>query len=157
MSKRSTLLASLFAMFAAIALVAPSARAASLDSRMYGMWVLDVPHSTFGGPYPAPKSGLVNWTEQGLVFAITLGDGSLYADATVTVGGCILVGVPASYGCEIRIASPTHVHLTVRDGQHVERDADIELIDDNTERTVHRVTPADGAPYTETTLWTRVR
>lgn len=138
----------------AVALTAEPARAASLDSMMYGMWVLDTAHSQFGGPYPAPKSGLVNWTEHGWVFAVMSADG-LYADAAVIDHGCILVGVPRPYTCQIDIVTPTHVHLILRNGDRTEREGDIELVDDNTQRIVHRVTPADGTPYTETTLWTR--
>jgi hypothetical protein len=37
----------------------------------------------------------------------------------------------------------------------VRRVGDIELVDSNTTRTTHRVTPAEGAPYVETTVWRR--
>lgn len=129
---------------------------ATLDSRMYGMWMLDPARNTSDGPYPTPKAGLVNWTEHGMVFAITLADGSLYADATVFDDhGCIMVGVPKTYRCEVDIVTPTHVHLIVRRGQTIEREGDIELVDNDTQRTVHKVTPEHGEPYTETTVWTR--
>ena len=135
---------------------APASRqSVALDPKMRGMWALDTARSQFGGPYPAPKSGLVNWTEHGWVFALGTADGSVYADGAVIDQGCILVGVPSPHTCEVQVVTPTHVHLIMRDGARIDREGDIELVDDNTQRTVHRVTPSTGAPYTETTIWTR--
>jgi hypothetical protein len=126
-----------------------------LDARMYGMWTLDTSHSTFGGPYPPPVSGEVNWTASGWAFALRLADGGLYTDAAYTDGGCSLVGVPASTNCTVEAVSPTHVRLIIRDGDRVDRTADIELIDKDIQRAVHRVTPPKGEAYTETTIWKR--
>lgn len=127
----------------------------ALDARMYGMWTLDAKHSVFGGPYPPPINGMVNWTPSGWSFALALPDGGLYTDAVYTDGGCSLVGAPATWGCSVEALSPTHVRLIIRDGPHVERTAEIELIDNDSQRTVHRVTPSKGARYTETTIWKR--
>ena len=69
--------------------------------------------------------------------------------------GCILVGVSSPYTCEVQIVTPKHVHLIMRDGGRIDREGDIELVDDNTQRTVHKVTPSTGAAYIETTIWTR--
>ncbi len=127
----------------------------SLDARMYGMWTLDTGHSTFGGPYPPPISGKVNWSAGGWAFALSFSDGGMYTDAAYTDDGCSLVGVPGSWGCSVEAITPTHVRLIVRDGTRIDRTADIELVDQDTERAVHRVTPSKGAAYTETTLWRR--
>ena len=127
----------------------------ALDPRMYGMWTLDASHSVFGGPYPPPISGKVNWTANGWSFALSFADGGLYTDAAYTDDGCSLVGVSASKSCTVKALSPTHVRLIIREGAHVDRTADIELIDVDTERAVHRVTPLKGAAYTETTTWKR--
>jgi hypothetical protein len=122
---------------------------------MYGMWTLDVAHSVFGGPYPPPITGKVNWTANGWAFALSFDDGGIYTDAAYTDDGCSLVGVSNSWSCYIEAITPTHVRLIVRDGSRVDRTADIELVDNDTERAVHRVTPSEGAAYTETTLWKR--
>ena len=129
----------------------------AVDARMYGKWTLDAAHSVFGGPYPPPVGGKVNWTATGWAFALRFADGGLYTDAVYTDDGCSLLGVPASWGCSVEALSPTHVRLIVREGSRVDRTADIELIGKDTERTVHRVTPARGAAYSETTLWRRDR
>ena len=128
-----------------------------LDPRLRGFWTLNVEQSEFGGAEAKPKSGLVNWTETGFVFAIVTADASLYADAVVLGKQCQMMGVPASYSCEFRILTPRRCLLTLRDGNSVLRVADIELISDNTTRTVHHVTPATGKPYDEKTLWVRQR
>ena len=126
-----------------------------LDPKLRGFWVLNVEQSEFGGAEAKPKSGLVNWTETGFVFAIVTADGSLYGDAVVLGKQCKMIGVPASYSCEFKMLTPSHCLLTVRDGKSVRRIADIELIDANTTRTVHHVTPPAGKPYDEKTLWVR--
>jgi|SRR6185295_17417797 len=127
----------------------------ALDPRMYGMWTLDAGHSVFGGPYPPPIGGKVNWNTSGWAFALSFAEGGMYTDAAYTDDGCSLVGVPLSWGCTVKAVSPRHVRLVVREGSRVDRTADIELIDKDTQRAVHRVTPSKGAAYTETTVWKR--
>ena len=127
----------------------------ALDARMYGLWTLDAPHSVFGGPYPPPISGKVNWTVSGWAFALAFADGGIYTDAAYTDYGCSLVGVPAPWRCSVEVVSPTHIHLVMREGSRVDRSADIELVDENTQRALHRVTPSTGQPFTETTVWKR--
>jgi hypothetical protein len=97
----------------------------------------------------------VNWTASGWAFALSFSDGGIYTDAAYTDNGCSLVGAPASWSCSVEAIGPTHVHLIVRDGSRVDRTADIELVDQDTERAIHRVTPSKDAAYTETTLWKR--
>ncbi len=155
MLKRAVLIALLLSpSLFSVVMAAPPAQAIKLDPKMYGMWLLDAAHSKFGGPYPSPTSGLVNWTEHGWVFAVNSAEG-LYGDATVIDHGCILVGVKRDYTCEVRIVTPTHLHLIMRNNGRIEREGDIELLDANTQRAVHRVTPSAGASYTEATIWTR--
>jgi hypothetical protein len=122
---------------------------------MYGIWSLDAARSTFAGADVAPVSGSVNWTSSGWAFALGFANGGIYTDAIYTQGGCVPIGVSAPWNCSIRVISPTHIHLVMREGSRVDRSADIELIDDHTQRAAHRVTPSHGKPYTETTLWTR--
>ena len=127
----------------------------SIDPRMYGIWTLDAAHSAFGGPFPAPTKGQVNWTASGWAFALAFPDGSLYTDAAYTDDGCSLVGVAAPWECSVEVLSPTHVRLIMREGPRVDRVGEIELVDKDTQRAVHRVTPSHGQPYTETMLWKR--
>lgn len=128
-----------------------------MDPGLRGFWTLNVEQSSFGSVDAKPKSGLVNWSENGFVFSVVNGDGSLYADAVVLDTHCKMIGVPASYSCDFKVVTPHHTQLTIRDGSSVRRVADIELISDNTTRTVHHVTPASGKPYDETTIWERQR
>jgi hypothetical protein len=136
---------------------APVPHGMHLDSRMYGTWTLDAARSHFGGPYPAPTSGMVNWNEHGWAFAIGSNEEVVYTDAVSVDQGCALVGVSGSVTCAAEATSPTHVHMVIREGGRISRVADIDLLDDNTQRAVHVITPSEGAPYTETTLWTRSR
>jgi len=46
-----------------------------------------------------------------------------------------------------------HVHFTLKQGATVRRVGDIELLENGTAQTTHRVTPAEGAPYVENTIW----
>ena len=121
-----------------------------------GNWMLNVAASTFG-PDGAPSAGTIRWTEHGWVLAMVFPNGYVYADAVVTDHGCALIGVPSDYTCRIDIVTPTHLRFLLKQGTHTRRVGDIELLDRNTTRTVHRVSPASGAPYTETTIWTRSR
>ena len=127
-----------------------------IDSRLRGNWTLDVARSTFG-PDGGPTAGVVRWTAHGWVLALTLPGGSLYADGVVTDNGCALIGVSAGYHCSLRVLSPTHLRFTLREGQLVRRVGDIELITADTTRTVHRITPNGGPPFTETMYWGRDR
>lgn len=126
-----------------------------LDPKLHGFWTLNIESSDFGGTEAKPKSGLVNWSETGFVFAIVKADGSLYADAVLLGKQCKMIGVPATNSCEFKVLAPRHCQLIVRDRADVRRVADIELIDDNTTRTVHHVTPPGGKPYDERTIWER--
>jgi hypothetical protein len=82
-------------------------------------------------------------------------DGQLYADAAATDHGCMLIGVPSDFSCEVSIVAPQHILLKLKQGEVVRRIGDIELIDKNTTRTTHRVTPRDGWSYVEKTIWER--
>ena len=124
-----------------------------MDAALRGEWKLNVGKSTFG-PGPAPKAGHVSWTEHGWVFAITT-LGGIYADAVVTDNGCTLIGVPSEYSCGIEMLTPRHLRLTMKQAGAVRRVGEIELLDKNTTKTTHRVTPKEGEPYTETTIWER--
>lgn len=133
-----------------------SAGAQRIDPALRGNWTLDVPASSFG-PDGAPTAGTVRWTEHGWVLALVFGGGYVYADAVVTDHGCALIGVPDDFSCSIAVLSPRHVRFTLREGDAIRRVGDIELVDANTTRATHHVTPATGAPYTETGIWRRER
>ena len=141
-------------LFSASLLIAAAASAQRMDPALRGVWKLNVAKSDFG-PWPKPKMGQVSWTEHGWVFALVTADGGIYQDGIVTDHGCILIGVPADYSCEVRVVAPRHVHLTLRQGPAVRRVGDIELLDKNTTRAAHQVTPADGKPFVEKTIWER--
>jgi hypothetical protein len=125
-----------------------------LDPALMGNWTLSVSRSSFG-PDGAPTSGVLRWTQHGWVLAMVFPTGFVYADAVVTDRGCALIGIPADYTCSVAIVTPMHVRFTLKQGASTRRVGDIELLDQNTTRTVHRVTPASGSPYTETTIWIR--
>jgi hypothetical protein len=125
-----------------------------MDAGLRGDWNLNVGKSTFG-PGPAPKAGHVSWTEHGWVFAIITPGGGVYADAVMTDNGCTMIGVPSDYSCQIELLTPRHLRFTMKQGGTVRRVGDIELLDKNTTKTTHRVTPNDGKPYVETTIWER--
>jgi hypothetical protein len=125
-----------------------------IDAALRGDWNLNVTKSTFG-PGPAPKGGHVSWTEHGWVFAIVTPGGGVYADAVLTDNGCTLIGVPSEYSCQIEVLNPRHIRLTMKQGQSVRRVGDIELVDNNTTKTTHRVTPKNGESYVETAIWER--
>lgn len=139
-----------------LALALPTSATAQDTSTpsLRGYWTLDVARSTFG-PDGAPSAGTVRWTEHGWVLALLFPNGQLYADGVVTDGGCALIGVPAGFSCRIETVTPTRVRFVLLEKEQVRRVGDIELLDANTTRTTHRVTPASGAAYTETTFWTR--
>ena len=101
--------------------------------------------SDFGGG-PKPKMGQVNWTTHGWVFAIITGDGQLYADSVVIDRGCTLVGVPSDYSCDVKVVTPRHVQLTLKQGTAVRRVGDIELLDKNTTRAHSSRNPRRRAP-----------
>lgn len=136
--------------------VAVPASAQRVDPALRGNWTLDVAASTFG-PDGAPTAGTVRWTEHGWVLAVVFGGGYVYADAVITDHGCSLIGVPEDFSCAIAVLSPRHVRFTLRQGDAIRRVSDIELTDANTTRAIHHVTPASGAPYTETGIWRRER
>jgi len=124
-----------------------------MDPQLRGRWTLDVQKSDFGTD-PKPKMGQVNWTDHGWVFAIVFADGGLYADGVVTDQGCSLIGV-SRYTCSFQVVTPKHVRVTLREGASIRRVGDIELLDANTTKVVHHVTPAEGTPHVETTIWKR--
>lgn len=140
---------------AASLLVGPAfSKDAAVDARLMGTWNLDVAKSQFA-PEGGPKSGVVSWTEHGWVVALVFDGGYIYADAVITDYGCAMIGVPAKLSCKYEVITPTHVRFTLLEGKTVRRLGDIELVDADTTKTVHVVTPATGAPYSETTIWTR--
>ena len=138
----------------ALSLLAHAADAQQIDPALRGSWTLNVGRSTFGPDGP-PSAGTVRWTEHGWVLALVFASGYVYADAVVTDSGCALIGVPADYTCRIAVITPKHVRLTLRQAGAIRQVGDIELVDSNTTRTTHHVTPASGPPYTETTIWLR--
>lgn len=137
-----------------LAMGPPVLNAAHLDPGLLGDWTLDISKSSFG-PDGAPSSGVIHWNQHGWVLAMVFPSGYVYADAVVTDHGCALIGVPADYTCSITVVTPVHVRFTLKQGTNTRRVGEMELLDMNTTRTVHRVTPASGPPYTETTVWIR--
>jgi hypothetical protein len=137
-----------------LCLLAHSTAAQQIDSGLRGNWTLNLARSTFG-PDGAPSAGAVRWTEHGWVLALVFTGGYVYADAVLTDHGCALIGVSADYTCHIDVVTPKHVRFTLRQVGATRRVGDIELIDSNTTRAVHHVSPASGAPYTETAIWLR--
>ena len=128
--------------------------AQQLDPALRGVWSLDVAKRDFGSGL-LRKMGQVNWTEHGWVFVLLSADNHLYADGALTDHGCTLIGVSSDFSCELKVISPRHVRLRLLQGAAVRRVGDIELVDSNTTRTTHHVTPAEGTPYVETTVWRR--
>jgi hypothetical protein len=124
----------------------------NIDPAFQGFWKMDIEKSDFGAEQK-PKMGLVNWTEHGWVFAIVTPDNNLYADGIVIDEGCKLIGVPKDYSAEINVLTPRHIILTLKQNSTIVRVGDIELLDDNTTKTTHHVTPEHGRPYVETTIW----
>jgi hypothetical protein len=137
-----------------VLLTVTTALSQQIDPGLRGFWTLNVEKSDFGAR-PKPKMGFVNWGEHGWTFAIVTADGRLYADAVSTDSGCALIGVFTNYSCQIEFVTPRHVRFTLRQGMAVRRVGDIELLENDTTQTIHRVTPAEGAPYVEKTIWER--
>jgi len=125
-----------------------------MDPALRGSWTLNVARSAFG-PDGAPSAGTVRWTEHGWVLALVFAGGYVYADAVLTDHGCALIGVSAEYTCGLDVVTPKHVRFTLRQAGAVRRVGDIELVDSNTTRATHHVSPGSGAPYTETAIWLR--
>lgn len=131
----------------------PAAPSHEIDPAFRGFWILNVEKSDFGSR-PKPKGGLVNWGEHGWTLAIVQGDGRLYADAVDTSNGCTFVGMgPSDLSCTVEVVTPRHVRLTMKQGEAIRRIGDIELLNDGTTQTTHHVTPSQGAPYVEKTIW----
>lgn len=149
MLSRITFLVPMFLILTATASAGPK-----IDPGFYGFWVLEVEKSDFGNS-EKPKAGLVNWSENGWVFAVSDTSGGIYADAVEIKRGCTLIGVPSDFSCEVKIITSTHLRLWLREGADTRRQADIELVDKDTTRTTHRVTPAHRPSYVETTIWHR--
>jgi hypothetical protein len=139
---------------AVCALVSLPAQAADMDKGFYGFWDLDVSKSQFG-PNPALKMGMVSWNGNGFAFAIVTGDGHIYTDGLSTRGGCWTIGLSPNWSCEIRVPTPKHVHLIMKQAGKVRRIGDIELLKNGTTQTVHQVFPEKGEPYVEKTIWVR--
>src|SRR5262245_36280145 len=110
------------------------------DPSFRGTWKLNLDRSDFGGSEKL-KSGTVRWTEHGWVFAIVLPNGEIYADGVSLDHGCTLIGVESGITCELRTLSPQHVRLTTMQNGKALRVGDIELVDKNTTKTTHRVSP----------------
>jgi hypothetical protein len=127
-----------------------------MDPGLRGKWTLNVARSAFG-PDGAPSAGTVRWTEHGGVLALVFTGGYVYADAVLTDRDCALIGVSADYTCRLEVVTPKHVRLTLRQAGASRRVGDIEFVDSNTTRAVRHVSPASGAPYTETAIWLRDR
>jgi hypothetical protein len=125
-----------------------------IDPTFYGVWTLNVAKSDFGSR-PKPKMGEVNWTKEGWVFALVTSDERLFADGVVTGSSCALIGNAPGASCEFKVVTPRHVNLTIRQGETVRVLSDIELIDDNTTKTTHRMTPSRGSPFVQHTIWER--
>jgi hypothetical protein len=124
-----------------------------LSPAFYGHWTLNVDKSDFGRT-PTPKAGMVNWGKHGWVFSISTADGRVYADGVVTDSGCALLGAfPSKFSCKVEIVSPRHVRFTLLDGNALRRVGDTELLSDDTTQTTHRITPPQGTPYVERTIW----
>jgi hypothetical protein len=124
-----------------------------LDEGFLGLWNLDVAKSDFASQ-PKPRMGQVNWGAHGWAFALVLANGEMFSDGVQTDSGCIYIGV-SPLSCQYEIIAPRHVRLTMKDGTTVIRVGEIELLDDGTTRTTHRVMPSDGPPYVEKTIWVR--
>lgn len=119
----------------------------------HGMWTLNVDKSEFGRT-PKPKTGEVNWGEHGWVFSIVTPDGRLYADGVATDHGCALLGAyPSEFSCKVEVVTPRHVRFTLLQNAMVRRVGDIELLPDGTTQTTHHITPRQGSPYIEKTIW----
>jgi amidohydrolase family protein len=130
---------------------APSSQ--QIDPAFYGFWTLNVEKSDFGNR-AKPKAGFVNWGEHGWTFAIVQADGRVYADAVETSHGCTFIGIaPTDLSCAVEVVTSRHVRLTMKQGATIRLVGDIELLEDGTTRTTHHVTPSQGAPYMEKTIW----
>ncbi len=122
-----------------------------IDPAFLGLWNLDVGKSDFAGK-PQPKMGQVNWGEHGWAFALVLANGEMFTDGVGTDLGCTYIGV-SPLSCEYEIISARHVRLTMKRSKTVIRVGEIELLDNGTTQTTHRVIPSDGPPYVEKTIW----
>lgn len=130
-----------------------SSELAKVDPAFFGLWNLEVARSDFGGQHK-PIMGQVDWGEHGWTFALVLSDGRMFTDGVATDQGCVYIG-PSSLSCEYEVVTPRHVRITMKEGKTVSRVGDIELVDQDVTRTTHRVTPSDGPPYIEKTIWLR--
>ena len=102
----------------------------------------------------APQADFAATLEHGWTFAIVQADGRTYADAVETSHGCTFIGMaPNDLSCVVEVVTPRHVRLTVKQGATIRRLGDIELLEDGTTQTTHHVTPSQGAPYVEKTIW----
>lgn len=137
-----------------VLLTAGTAFGQQIDPAFRGVWVLNIEKSDFGGQ-PEPKMEQLNWTEHGWAFAMVRADGELYADASV-IGdhhGCTMVGVESNYSCEVNIVTRRHVRFKFKQGSAILRTVEIELLENDTLRTTHHVTPSQGVPYVQKTIW----
>jgi hypothetical protein len=135
-----------------VLLTTASALGQQIDPAFRGFWTLNIEKSDFAGR-PAPKMGQVNWGEHGWTFALVNAEGRLYADGVATDSGCTLIGVSPNHSFEVEVVTPRHLRFTLKQGATVRRVGDIELLEDGTTRTIHRVTPQEGAAYVEKTIW----
>ena len=96
----------------------------------------------------------MDWGEHGWTFALVLSDGRMFTDGVATDRGCVYIG-PSALSCEYEVVTPRHVRTTRKEGKTVSRVGDIELVDQDVTQTTRRVTPSDGLPYVEKTIWLR--
>ena len=138
---------------ATVCLSTSNAVGQQVSPAFHGVWVLNVDKSEFGRT-PKPKAGAVNWGEHGWVFSIVKPDGRVYADGVATDRGCALVGAfPSEFSCKVEVLTPRHVRFTLLQDSTVRRVGDIELLPDGTTQTTHHITPPQGSPYVEKTIW----
>ncbi len=141
-----------FAIEIIVLITAAMAFSQQIDPGFQGMWILNIRKSDFSGQ-SEPKMGFVNWGDHGWAFALLTGDGRLYADAVSTDGGCALIGAFKNYSCKVEVVTPRHVRFTLKQRAAVRLVGDIELLEDGSTRTTHRITPPEGQPYVEKTIW----
>jgi hypothetical protein len=64
-----------------------------------------------------------------------------------------MVGVESNYSCEVNIVTRRHVRFKFKQGSAILRTVEIELLENDTLRTTHHVTPLRGVPCVQKTIW----
>lgn len=141
-----------FLFVAGLALV--SAFGQNLDPAFHGDWDLNVERSSFG-PQTAPQASRLAISPTGWVYATVNAKGELAAFASATgANGCVLIGMPADYTCEIKPVSTRNVTWSLKRKDVVVRAAQFELVGDGkTLRETTRMMPAQGEPVSVEALW----